>query len=113
MCGARWMSDVGPRPQVRGQIHRLRARHDDAMNPRRRRAVRQRAEHEVAAIEVRVIVRDEAHVLATEACSLSAPLVGAGEMQAERWVACDERAQLAAGVSGRAQNSNGKFMHGE
>lgn len=75
--------------------------------------MRQRAEDELAAVEVGVVVRDEAHVLATEARALPAPLVGAGEMQAEPWMARDECAELAAGVSGRAQDSNGNFMHGE
>ena len=110
---SRWMGDIASRPQIRGQVHRLGACPDDALDPWRGRAVGQRAEDEVAAVEVRVVVRDEAHVLATEACSLSAPLVGAREMQAERWVAYDERAELAAGIPGRAQDSNGKFMHRE
>jgi hypothetical protein len=107
------MSNARARTEVRGEIHGLAARRHDALNPWRRGAVRQRAEDQVAAVEIRVVVGDELHVVASEARALSAPLVGAGEMQTEPRMARDERAELAAGVPGRAQDSNGNFMHGE
>lgn len=75
--------------------------------------MRQRAEDEGAAVQVSVIVGDEADVLTTQACALSPPLVGAGEVEAKRGVPRDEGTQLTTGIAGRAEHPDGKFMHKE
>ena len=75
--------------------------------------MRQRAEDERASFQMRVVMSDEADVLPSKARHLSLSLVGTGEMEGERRMARDEGAQLAAGVAGRAEHPNGKFMHRE
>jgi hypothetical protein len=103
----------GPGPQIGGQIDDLRASLESAPHPGHRCSVRQRAEDERAALEMRVVVGDEADLVPTQARAFSLSLVGTGEMKLERLMARDEGAQLAAGVAGRAEHPNGKFMHGE
>jgi hypothetical protein len=56
-------------------------------------------------------VRDEAHLLSAEARALPLPLVGRREMESKRGMSRDEGAQLAAGIAGRAEHPDGKFMH--
>jgi hypothetical protein len=62
---------------------------------------------------MRVVVRDESHLLTTQARPRSLSLVGRGEMEVKRRMLRDEGAQLAAGVARRAEHPNGKFMHRE
>ena len=75
--------------------------------------MRQRAEDERASVQMCVVMSDEAHVLPSKTRHLSLSLVGAGEMERERRMAHNEGAQLAAGIAGRAEHPNGKFMHRE
>jgi hypothetical protein len=75
--------------------------------------VRQRAEDERAPVQVRVIGGDEAHVSTTQACALSPPLIGAGKVKMKRRVLRDEGTQLTAGIAGRAEHPDRKFMHEE
>ena len=96
-----------------GEIDDLRARGAGAAHPGRRGAVRQRAEDEGAPVEMRIVVRDEPHLLSTEARALALSLVGRGEMEGESGMVRDEGAQLAAGIAGRPEHPDGKFMHRE
>jgi hypothetical protein len=73
----------------------------------------QGAENQRAAVEVRIVVSDEAHFLTPQACALALSFVGAGELETKTGMVRDEAAQLAAGVTGRAKHPDGKFMHGE
>jgi hypothetical protein len=75
--------------------------------------VRQRAEDERAAVQIRVVVSNEPHILTTESRALSSPLIGTGEMEAKRRVLRDEGTQLTASIAGRAEHPDGKFMHEE
>jgi hypothetical protein len=75
--------------------------------------MRERAEDQGAPVQVRVIMGDEADVLPTQARTLPLSLVGAGEMEVKRRMTRDESAQLAAGIAGRAEHPDGKFMHEE
>ncbi len=75
--------------------------------------MRQRAENQSALFQMRIIVRDESHLLATQARTFSLSLVGGREMEVERGVLRDEGAQLTAGIARRAEHPNGKFMHRE
>lgn len=75
--------------------------------------MRQRAEDKSAAVQVSVIVGDEAYVLATQARALSPSLIGAGEVEAKRGVPRDEGTQLTTGIAGRAEHPDGEFMHKE
>jgi hypothetical protein len=75
--------------------------------------VRQRAEDQRAALQVRIVVGNEPHLLTTEPCALAPPLVGAGEVKAKSRVLRDEGTQLTAGIAGRAEHPDGKFMHEE
>lgn len=75
--------------------------------------MRQGAEYEGAAVELGVIVRDESHLLSTQAGARSLSLVGRGETEVKRGMSGDEGAELAAGVAGRAEHPDRNFMHGE
>ena len=100
-------------PEVGREIDDFRTGRERAMHPRRRRTVRQRAEHERALLQLRVIVGDEPHVETSQTCLFAPALVGAGEAEVELRMARDEGAQLSAGITGRAEHPDGKFMHGE
>jgi hypothetical protein len=73
--------------------------------------MRQRGADKRAPREVRVIVSDEAYVLAPEPRVLSSSLVRASEVETERGMTANERAQFATGISGGPEHADGKFMH--
>ena len=75
--------------------------------------MRERAEDERASLQVRVVMSDEAYVVSTQSRTFSPLLIGAGEVETKRRVARDEGTQLAAGIAGRPEHPDGKFMHGE
>ena len=75
--------------------------------------MRQRAEDERALLQLRVVVSDEPHIESTKTCLFAPALVGAGETELEPRMTRDEGAQLSAGIAGRAEHPNGKFMHRE
>lgn len=71
------------------------------------------AEDQGAPIQVRIVVSDEANLLTTQARAFPLSLVGARELETKTRMVRDEGAQLAAGVAGRAEHPDGKFMHAE
>ena len=75
--------------------------------------MRQCAEDERAALEVRVVVCNEANLLRTQTYPFALPLIGGGEMELEAGMARDEGAQLSTGVAGRAEHPDRNFMHSE
>lgn len=56
---------------------------------------------------------NEAYVAATQASGLPPSLIGAREVETQRWVLRNEGAQLATGVAGGAEHPDRKFMHEE
>jgi hypothetical protein len=73
----------------------------------------QGAEDQGTAVEVRIVVSDEAYPLTPQARTFPLSLVGAGELETKTRMLRDEGAQLATGITGRAEHPDGKFMHEE
>jgi hypothetical protein len=99
--------------QIRGEIHHFRSRLERAAYPGRGGAMGERAEYERASFQFRVVVGNEANLVTAEVYTLSPPLVRRSEVEAERRVSRDEGAQLAAGIAGRTEHPDRKFMHAE
>ena len=85
--------------------------------PRRRSAVRERAEDEHRVVEPGVVGRDEGDVGrpggAGHAHALAPPGVGSGEGEGEVRVRGDEGAQLAPRIPAGPQHTDRNLMHGE
>jgi hypothetical protein len=75
--------------------------------------MRKRREHELGVRERRVVVSDEPHVPAPEACLFTATFVGRCERELEPRVPSDESAEFATRVAARAEYSNRDSMHDE
>ena len=73
----------------------------------------ERTEDQGAPFQMRIVVSDEANILTTQTRTLSLSLVGAGELKTKPRMVRDEGAQLTAGIAGRAEHPDGKFMHAE
>jgi len=71
----------------------------------------QRGENELGARQRGVIVSDETNLRAAEPRTLASPLVRGGERERHARVAGDDRAELAAGIPARAQDSYRDSMH--
>ena len=75
--------------------------------------MRKSRKYELGTRERRIVVPDEAHVLAPKARLFAAALVRGRECKSHPRVARDQRTQLAPGVAAGTEDSNRDSMHDE